>query len=190
MRRIGILGGTFDPPHCGHLVIANEVLDKLGLEEIWFMPNKEPPHKEKTELVSDEDRLKLIHLAIDDHPRFRLETIELDRTGPSYTYDTMKLLKERYPDVEFYFIIGADMIEYLPKWYKISELIRLVNFVGVGRPCFEMETPYPIIYADVPEFAVSSSMIRERIKNGRTIRYLVPESVRRYIEEKKLYGSK
>lgn len=190
MRRIGILGGTFDPPHIGHLLIANEVLASLNLEEIWFMPNREPPHKEKPGFLSDEERVKLIELAIADHPRFRLETIELERPGPSYTYDTITLLKKRHPDVDFYFIIGADMIEYLPKWHKISDLVSMIKFVGVGRPDFVADSPFPIIYVDVPEFAVSSSMIRQRVKEGKTIRYLVPESVRKYIEEKKLYGKK
>lgn len=190
MKKIGILGGTFDPPHCGHLLIANEVLSSLQLEEVWFLPNREPPHKEKTEYVSNEERLQLIKLAIEDHPCFRIETIELKRPGPSYTYDTIKQLKELFPDVQFHFIIGADMIEYLPKWFRIEELMELVTFVGVERPNYDKETPFPIIYVDVPEFAVSSSMIRQRIKEGRTIRYLVPESVRRYIKEKKLYGTK
>ncbi len=185
MRKIGILGGTFDPPHLGHLLIANEVLNSLNLEEIWFMPNREPPHKKKSGFLSDAERVKLLELAIADHPCFRLETIELERPGPSYTYDTILLLKRRHPDADFYFIIGADMIEYLPKWHKISELVHLIKFVGVGRPEYATESPYPIIYVDVPEFAVSSSMIRERVREGKTIRYLVPESVRKYIEGKK-----
>jgi nicotinate-nucleotide adenylyltransferase len=189
MRKIGIFGGTFDPPHCGHLLMANEVLHALGLSEIWFMPNRIPPHKQHELVTRSEDRLRMLELAIDGHPRFHIETIELEREGPSYTYDTVRQLLSLHPDDEFYFIIGADMVEYLPNWYKINELIKLVTFVGVKRPGFSMETAYPIIEVEAPQFSVSSSFIRERVRNGQTIRYLVPEGVRLYIEEKKLYGA-
>ncbi|WP_077214046.1 nicotinate-nucleotide adenylyltransferase [Bacillus dakarensis] len=190
MKNIGILGGTFDPPHYGHLLMANEVLHGLNLDEIWFMPNQEPPHKEKSDQIRNEDRLEMLELAIKDEPRFRVEKIEFERPGPSYTYDTVKLLLELYPDVTFYFIIGADMIEYLPKWYKIEELMELLTFVGVDRPNYEHETPYPIIYVDVPEFAVSSSLIRERVREGKTVKYLLPDTVIQYLKENRLYGSK
>lgn len=189
MRKIGILGGTFDPPHNGHLLIANEVLQALDLAEVWFMPNQEPPHKQMSEGASTDDRVKMLELAIYGHPNFKIETIELERSGRSFTIDTMRLLKNEYPNVDFYFIIGADMIEYLPKWNKIDELINLVTFVGVNRPDFLEVTPYPVINVTVPEMGVSSKLIRTRIKEQKTIRYLVPEPVRMYIEEKKLYGT-
>lgn len=190
MKKVGILGGTFDPPHYGHLLIANEVLQKLNLDEIWFLPNREPPHKEKSNEVTNEERLRMIQLAIQDQPKFKIETIELERQGPSYTYDTMRLLKERDKDIEFYFIIGADMIEYLPNWYKIDELIKLVTFVGVNRPNHEHKTNYPILFVEVPSIGISSSLIRQRLKEGKSVQYLLPESVRLYIKEKGLYGSK
>ena len=136
MTKIGILGGTFDPPHYGHLLIANEVLSELNLDEIWFMPNQEPPHKQKSESVENSDRLRMLELAIMENPAFKIEKLELERFGPSYTVDTMKILNERFPDHQFFFIIGADMIEYLPKWHKIDELIKLVQFVGVERPTY------------------------------------------------------
>ncbi len=189
MKRIGILGGTFDPPHLGHLMIANEVLDTQSLDEIWFMPNQEPPHKKKLNVIRDNDRLKLLELAISDHPHFKVEPIELERKGPSYTFDTMKLLKELHPNHQFYFIIGADMIEYLAKWRNIDQLIEIVQFIGVQRPLYGTESSYPFLYVDVPEIGVSSSLIRSRIREGKTIRYLVPESVRKYIEENELYGT-
>lgn len=188
-RKIGIFGGTFDPPHVGHLLIANEILCELALDEVWFMPNQEPPHKEKSMNVSNDDRVNMLQLSMKDHPKFRLETIELEREGRSYTFDTMQLLTERYPDKEFYFIIGADMIEYLPNWYKIEELVQLVTFVGVNRPNFNHETDYPIIFVDIPEIGISSSDIRERLKKGKTVRYLLHDSVRKYIKEHKLYES-
>lgn len=189
MKKIGILGGTFDPPHLGHLIIANEVLESQNLDEIWFMPNQEPPHKKKSNAISDEDRIQLVKLAIAEHPRFRLELLEMERSGPSFTYETMKILQETHPDKKFYFIIGADMIEYLPKWKHIDELVKLVQFIGVDRPSYSHETPYPIVYAEVPEMEISSSLIRDRLMEGKTIRYIVPESVRNYIKENKLYGS-
>jgi nicotinate-nucleotide adenylyltransferase len=189
MNKIGILGGTFDPPHNGHLLIANEVLSELRLDEIWFMPNQEPPHKRKSESVGNLERLDMLELAIDGNTNFRIEKIELERSGPSYTVNTMRLLNERYPNHQFFFIIGADMIEYLPKWHKIDELVNLVQFVGVERPKYSNKTDYPVIYVDVPGFDVSSSLIRERINTGKTVRYLLPDNVIKYIEEKYLYGT-
>jgi len=189
MRQIGILGGTFDPPHYGHLLIANEVLSTLQLDEIWLMPNREPPHKHKSDLVSNEDRVQMLKAAIQDNPDFKIQTIELDREGPSYTFDTMKMINARYPDDRFFFIIGADMIEYLPKWHKIDELVELVQFVGVDRPFHSHVTTFPILYVDVPAMEVSSSMIRERLENGKSVRYLLPEPVIEYIKERHLYGT-
>jgi len=189
MKKVGILGGTFDPPHHGHLLIANEVLFALGLDEIWFMPNQEPPHKRKTAFIKNEDRLNMLKLAIADNEKFKLQPIELEREGPSFTVETMKIIKSKYKDYQFYFVIGADMIEYLPKWHKIDELVRLVQFVGVDRPEYSHETKYPILYVDVPSMEVSSGMIRERLKNGKTVRYLVPDAVIEYIKENHLYGT-
>lgn len=131
----------------------------------------------------------MLEKAISNHADFKVEKIELERSGPSYTYDTMKLLHQKNEGTEFYFIIGADMVEYLPKWYKIDDLLNLVTFVGVQRPEHVLQTSYPVIYIDIPEFAVSSSLIRERVKNGNTIHYLTPDSVIQYIKEHQLYGS-
>jgi nicotinate-nucleotide adenylyltransferase len=189
MKKIGILGGTFNPPHIGHLIIANEVLNALGLEEIWFMPNQEPPHKKKEGNATDNQRLKMLELMIEGHPQFLIEPLEIERIGPSYTFETMKILKEKHKDVEFYFIIGADMIEYLPKWHMINELTKLTTFVGVNRPKYSSQTDYDILLIETPSIDLSSSLIRQRRREGKTIRYLVSESVRWYIEENKLYGT-
>lgn len=167
-------------------MIANEVQHALGLDKIWFMPNQEPPHKENNSGVTGTHRLEMVHKAISDHPHFEAQAIELERPGKSYTYDTIKLLKEKY-EHQFYFIIGADMIEYLPNWYKIDELVELVTFVGVNRPHYQSETNYPILFVDVPNIEISSLMIRNRVREGKTIRYFVPDSVLGYIEEKRLY---
>ncbi|MGP7819017.1 nicotinate-nucleotide adenylyltransferase [Niallia sp. 01092] len=186
-KKIGILGGTFDPPHIGHLIIANEVLHHEQLDEIWFMPNQEPPHKIKTGTVSNENRLQMLQLAIKGHSKFQVQPIELNRKGKSFTYETMKILKEAYPNAAFHFIIGADMVEYLPKWYKIEELIQMVEFISVNRPNYNHETKYPVRYVDVPAINISSNLIRERLKKGETIQYLVKDEVKSYIKENSLY---
>jgi nicotinate-nucleotide adenylyltransferase len=186
LKKIAILGGTFNPPHLGHLIIASEVQAQFNFDEIWFMPNQEPPHKESTIGVNSAQRLEMVRRAVADNPLFKIQTIELERTGRSYTFDTMKLLTEKYDD-DFYFIIGADMIEYLPKWYKIEELVKLVTFVGVNRPDYDKQSAYPIILIDVPNIEISSYMIREKVKMGKNIRYFVPKTVMEYIEENGLY---
>ena len=186
-KRVGILGGTFNPPHLGHLIIANEVLHALKLEEVRFMPNQKPPHKIMTNNVSEEQRLAMTELAIQDHEKFKLETIELKREGCSYTYDTMQLLKAQEPDVDFYFIIGADMIEYLPKWYKVSELCELVQFVGVNRPRYSTESEIPIVSIDIPDISISSTLLRRRLAQQQSVKYLIPDQVISYIKEHSLY---
>ncbi|WP_449537050.1 nicotinate-nucleotide adenylyltransferase [Ferdinandcohnia sp. Marseille-Q9671] len=189
MNHIGIIGGTFDPPHIGHLFIASEVLTKLNLSEVWFMPNNIPPHKDRKSYVSDEDRISMLSLAISDQPKFKLELIELEREGPSYTYDTIKILKEKHKDTKFYFIIGGDMVEYLPHWHKIDELVEMVTFVGVKRPGYSFPTQYPVTEVDIPQLEISSSLIRKRLREKGNTMYVLPEKVRNYIEEKHLYGT-
>ena len=188
-KKVGVLGGTFDPPHIGHLIIANEVLNQLQLDEITFMPNQEPPHKVRASGTSGEDRLRMLELSIANHPAFSVEKIELEREGLSYTFDTMKLLQERNPDYEYHFIIGADMVEYLPNWHQIDDLVKLIRFVGVNRPNYRVESNYPLIHVEMPQIDISSSMIRNRISSGQTTRYWLPENVMTYIKEHRLYGS-
>lgn len=132
-------------------------------------------------------RLAMLQLAIADNPRFAIEDIELKRKGKSYTFDTMKELTEKNPDTSYYFIIGGDMVQYLPKWHRIDELMELVTFVGVRRPSYPVETPYPIIWIDVPLMDISSTIIRKKVQQGCSIRYLLPENVLNYIQEKGLY---
>jgi nicotinate-nucleotide adenylyltransferase len=187
-KRVGILGGTFNPPHLGHLIMANEVLFQLHLDEVRFMPAGTPPHKQIKGDTTGEQRKDMVQKAIEGHPRFLLEPIELEKEGPSYTYETIKLLVEREPDVEFHFIIGGDMIEYLPKWHKIEELSQLIQFVGVKRPGYEAESPYNVKMIDVPQIDISSTLIRNRIVSGGTVAYLIPEKVSDYIREENLYG--
>ncbi len=190
MKNIGIFGGTFDPPHYGHLLIAQEAFEQLSLDEVWFMPSNVPPHKEKESDSTAADRLEMTRRAISGNDAFKLNDVEFRRTGPSYTIDTIKLIADEEPDATLYFIIGADMVEYLPKWKNIDELLGYVTFAGVKRPGYSLETIYPIAEVDVRQFDVSSSFLRERIASGGSIRYYLPEEVRLYIEEKRLYAER
>ncbi|MFB5087950.1 nicotinate-nucleotide adenylyltransferase [Psychrobacillus sp. PGGUH221] len=189
-KKVGILGGTFNPPHMGHLIIANEVLHALNLDEIRFMPNATPPHKKKDEHVSEANRLKMVKLAIKDMPKMNVETIELERGGTSYTFDTMELLQEREPSTTFFFIIGGDQVEYLPKWHRVEELVKKVQIVGVPRPNTTFETAYPIIKLDIPQIELSSTIVRNRLQNRKTTKFLLPESVKDFIQKEKLYEAR
>ncbi|SHF67331.1 nicotinate-nucleotide adenylyltransferase [Ornithinibacillus halophilus] len=188
MKRIGILGGTFDPPHIGHLIIAEEVRQQLQLEEVWFIPTYEPPHKKEASIGADH-RIHMINNAIKGNAAFRLNTIEIERHGKSYTIDTIKALQQSHKDTEFFFIIGADMVEYLANWSKIDELVEMITFVGVKRPGYQLKTTYPIIEVEVPFIEVSSTTIRKRFANKQSVKYLIPESVYMYIKEYQLYGN-
>lgn len=186
-KQVGLLGGNFNPVHLTHLVIAEQVHQQLGLDKVYLMPSYLPPHVDEKKTIDSKHRLAMLELAVEDNPNLAIEPIELIRKGKSYTYDTMKALIQNNPDTDYYFIIGGDMVEYLPKWYKIDELIHMVSFVGTRRPNYGIETPYPIIWVDTPQMDISSSMIREKIQNNCSIRYLLPDNVINYIYEKGLY---
>lgn len=186
-RQVGILGGNFNPVHNAHLIVADQVRQQLGLDAVYLMPEYTPPHVDKKETISETHRLEMLKRAIAGVEGLAIETIELERQGISYTYDTMKLLTEANPDTDYYFIIGADMVDYLPKWHRIDELIELVQFVGVQRPRYKAGTSYPVIWVDVPLMDISSTTVRDFIKAGRTPNYLLPHEVLDYIEEEGLY---
>jgi nicotinate-nucleotide adenylyltransferase len=191
-KRIAILGGTFDPIHYAHLRMAEVVKDEGSLDEVWFMPAKVPPHKQDKEISMGEDRIAMLRLAIDSIPYFKLSLIEFEREGPSYTVDTVRELTNRYPHNTFFFIIGADMVEYLPHWHQIKELMKLVTFIAVDRPGWNLKNLTPeiaeeVVMVDMLPSYTSSTRIRKRKKERKSIRFLVPEEVYRYIEEKRLY---
>lgn len=188
MRKIGILGGTFDPPHIGHLIIAEEVRIALNLAEIWFIPSNIQVHKSQA-VTAAKDRLQMVKRAIEENPYFKVNPIEINEPRKSYTIHTMHQLTKAYPQVQFYFIIGADMVEYLPQWKNIDELIELVTFVGVKRDGYSLKTKYPLIQVDIPEIQISSTDIRKRLTNNERCRYFIPNSVYDYIKENKLYGN-
>lgn len=186
-KQVGLLGGNFNPVHQAHLMIAEQVGQKLGFERVHLLPSFLPPHVDEKKTIDSQMRLEMLELATEDNPHLAIDTRELTRQGKSYTFDTMKELTAKNPDTEYYFIIGGDEVAYLPKWHKIDELVKLVNFVGVKRPGYGLESPYPIIWVDVPQIQLSSSYIRQQVAAGGSIRYLVPEKVREYIYEKGLY---
>lgn len=186
-KQVGILGGNFNPVHNAHLVVADQVRQQLGLDKVLLMPEYEPPHVDAKETIAEHHRLKMLELAIEGIEGLEIETIELERKGISYTYDTMLLLNERDPDTDYYFIIGADMVDYLPKWHRIDELVEIVQFVGVQRPRYKAGTSYPVIWVDVPLMDISSSMVRDFVAKCRTPNFMLPKPVLDYIKKEGLY---
>lgn len=186
-KRVGIYGGTFNPPHLQHLLNAEQVCDELSLDEIWFLPDNIPPHIDEKKAISPFHRIEMVRLAIEGNPKFQLDLTDINRGGVSYTYDTVKIIKEANPDIDFYFIIGGDMVEYLPKWYKIDELVNMIKFVGVARPGYEKKSNYPIIWVSTTLSEINSTDIRNRVKSHKTVRYLIPEKVEKYIKKEGLY---
>ncbi|MBU9722533.1 MULTISPECIES: nicotinate-nucleotide adenylyltransferase [Bacillaceae] len=192
MKRIGILGGTFDPPHIGHLLMAEEARIKMKLDEVWWMPNRIPPHKKKDSSTTTEDRIRMVEAMTDQHPDYLLCDIELNREGLSYTADTMKEVTGKFPNHHFFFIIGADSLQTLGSWYKIDQLSSLVSFVVIQRPGYEMsELKSPVnakIYIiEGPTIDVSSSLIREMIEVDNVNRFLLVNDVYEMIKEYHLY---
>jgi len=187
IKQVGLLGGNFNPIHHAHLMIAEQVGQKMGFDEVHLLPSYLPPHVDEKKTIDSKHRLAMVKLAIEDNSFLSVDMRELARKGKSYTIDTMLELTSENPDTEYYFIIGGDEVAYLPKWHRIDELVRIVNFVGVKRAGYAPESPYPIIWVDVPEIQLSSSYIRKQVKQGCSIRYLVPDRVREYITEEGLY---
>ncbi|QSF46347.1 nicotinate-nucleotide adenylyltransferase [Paenibacillus tianjinensis] len=192
--KVGIMGGTFDPLHIGHMMAAEAARDTYSLDEVWFMPSHIPPHKHEAG-ASGADRLAMVQSAVEGHEAFHILDWEIVRGGVSYTIDTVHSLKEVYPQHEFYFIVGADMVEYLPKWHGIEELVGVLTFIGVGRPGTPLDLAAlpgfiaeKVVLADMPLVDISSTMLRSRAASGRSIRYMVPEQVYEYVQRSGLYG--
>ena len=198
-RKIGILGGTFNPIHLGHLITAQDALEQLGLERVIFIPSATPPHKVVDKLASGRDRLQMIRLAIRGNDRFDVDDLEIERGGKSYSVDTLTELKRRDPRATFYFIIGADSLRELHLWREAQRLVRLCTFVTVPRPGFE---PKPVVDPRLDAATrrrlrqqvlrghacdIASRDIRARVASRRSIRYLVPDAVHAYIRRRRLY---
>ena len=185
--RIGIMGGTFNPVHIAHLVMAEQVRKQLDLDEIWFIPNNVPPHKELADHVSAKDRVDMLELATRTNPHFRVMLFEIMRGGVSYTVDTLRYLKRRAPRNQYYLIMGGDEVNDFENWKEPQTISLLATLVGVRRPNYPQNPKFPMIWVDMPNLDISSSRIRQNVATGQSIRYLVPEEVRIYIEQRGLY---
>ena len=186
--KIGILGGTFNPVHIGHLILAEETRQACALDKVFFVPANVPPHKDSGDIIESYHRLTMVKLAIEENPYFAVSDMEIKRGGRSYTIDTVKAFKNLNPKDEIYFIIGSDLFKYLDEWKDLSEIIGLVKFVVAQRPGYPFKNlPSHIKTVDIHALDISGFEIRECIKKAKSIRYFVPERVLSYIEKNKLY---
>ncbi len=186
--KIGILGGTFNPIHIGHLILAEEAREKLSLDKVIFVPTYLPPHKDNSEIVSAGARLAMVKVAIKGNAYFLASDIEIKRDGRSYTIDTLKEFKSIYPQDELYFIIGSDLLKYLDDWKDLDEIIKMVRFVVATRPGYPLEKiPSHISTIPIRAVDISGFEIRKAIKEHKSFRYLVPDGVFKYIDKKRLY---
>ena len=184
MSKIGIFGGTFDPIHHGHLILARDALDQLGLDRVIFVPAAVSPHKLAVKPGPAEVRVEMLRAAIEGEQRFCLDTMELERPAPSYTVDTIEALRRREPDATLVCLIGEDNVAQLPTWHRFTDLAKMVEFAILDRSGLKSAHPYPAIRRHVD---ISATEIRNRVARGRSIRYLVPPAVETIIRERKLY---
>lgn len=199
-KAIGIMGGTFDPIHYGHLVTAEAVRAEYGLERVFFVPSGHPPHKEDQKVTYAEQRFLMTFLAIAGNYYFEVSRMEIERPGKSYAYDTITAFRKLFPDYRIYFITGADAVKEILTWHRFDELLDLCSFVGATRPGYCLEDMLKgdeqlvapdymdkITVIEVPAMAISSSEIRKRVREGKPIKYLLPEDVEQYIYKHGIY---
>ncbi len=198
MLRIGILGGTFDPVHMGHLVLAETARDTLRLDQVHFVPAADPPHKQGQVIAKKTDRLAMLELAVESNPAFNISLIDLERPGPHYTADMVELVRKRLaPEDELWFLMGLDSLIDFPNWQDPDRIRRTARLAAATRPRYEinwtpLEVALPGIMHEVtllpmPGVSIASQNIRRKIQHGSSIRYLVPEAVRDYMLERRLY---
>ena len=201
VMRLGILGGSFDPVHYGHLLLAESARDQCQLDQVWLLPAAVPPHKQDRQLTSAEHRIAMLELAIAGEPAFSVCRFEVDRGGINYTYATLERIKSEYPDWQLFFVLGADMLHDLPHWREPSRICQLAILVvvarpGAGEPDFSLlsgiATPERIDLMRrhrvvMPQVGISSSDLRCRIAQGRSIRFQTPRAVEEYIRTHGLY---
>ena len=190
-RRVGIMGGTFDPIHHGHLVAASEVQAWFALDEVVFVPTGQPWQKRTRSVSTAEDRYLMTVIATASNPRFSVSRVDIDRGGPTYTVDTLRDLHAQRGEADFYFITGADALEQILTWRDVDELFELAHFVGCTRPGHTLSTDgLPgdrVTLVEIPALAISSSECRERARAGQPIWYLVPDGIVQYVSKRRLY---
>ena len=198
-KKVGILGGTFNPIHIGHLILAERALEECELDEILFIPSGQPYFKSAAEVLDKKVRISMTGNAIEDNPNFALSTIETDREGNSYTYETLQLLKRDNPDTSYYLILGADTLFQIEQWKNPEIIMSLAGIIGAVRDdknaddlknkAAELEEKFSteVHILRMPHIGVSSSDIRERIRTGKNVRYMLPDKTLEYIEKNKLY---
>lgn len=197
--RLGIFGGTFDPPHIGHLVVAQVAMEEVGLDRVLFVPANVNPLKVGKQVTPGEHRLRMVELATAYHPQFDAWDWELRQEGPSYTVNTLEYIHEQHPESELFLIIGADNLRILPKWKNVERIVELATVLAVTRPGFDLKTSTETVFAlyshinerirnvEIPGLDISSTWIRERLAKNRSVLHLLPQEVIRYTEENKLY---
>lgn len=199
MKKVGIMGGTFNPIHVGHLIMAEHAYEQFQLDQVLFMPAKNPPHKQNMDLISDQCRMEMVDLAIQDNPHFALSKLELERQGLTYTADTLRILKEQNPDVQYYFIIGADSFFQIETWREPEVIFSLSSILVAERyQLADTELQEQLSYLsnkyssaiyllNSPNIGISSNSIRNKRKEEQSIKYLTPDSVYDYIKQHNLY---
>lgn len=197
--RIGIFGGTFDPVHIAHLLLAEQCREQCALDQVWFVPAGNPPHKEGNTISSGKQRQEMLDFAIAGHPAFLVKDLELDREGPSFTVDTLRQLKASQPDDEFFLIVGADSVRDLHTWREPEAILEMATLIGVNRPDIslpdltELAQKFgesgisKILWVSIPGTDISSTDIRQRIQENKSVRYMTPRAVEIYIHNNKLY---
>lgn len=199
--RIGIFGGTFDPVHLGHLILAEQCREQARLEQVWFVPAARPPHKQDRELTPFAQRVEMLALAVAGHPVFRVDDLEKDRPGPSYTVDTLEELGRRHPDADLQLILGSDCLPDLPSWREPARIAERAGFLIVARPAWPIwpvdqlhaalrlpeQAPLRLQVVHAPLIELASRDLRRRCAEGRSIRYMVPRAVETYLETHQVY---
>jgi nicotinate-nucleotide adenylyltransferase len=199
--RIGVFGGTFDPIHLGHLILAEQCREQAGLDQVWFVPAPRPPQKEGQAVTRFEQRVEMLQLAIAGQPDFRIDEIEKDRPGPSYTVETLTELHRRHADDEFDLVIGSDSLADVPLWRQPQRLVALAGLVVMARPGSPVlgadelrqelglapDAPLRLREVEGPQIYIASRDLRRRAAEGRSLRYVVPRAVECYIQEKRIY---
>ena len=193
-RRIGLFGGTFDPPHLGHLVLAECARDRLALDEVRFVPAGEPPHKRRRPVTPTAARLAMVRLAVRGNRAFVVSTLEARRHGPSFTIETLRAVRAEAPRARLFLLMGADSLEEFVTWRDPEAILGLATLAvakrrGRERPAARLARRGRIVWLDNAEIDLSSSLVRARVRRGRSIRYLVPEAVAAYIARHRLYRS-